>query len=374
MKKTDSTEAAVKEKYINAMNSSIVGLVDGARKAARSRSGMIPFLLKAAIRQKQAADRRLSWRKRGIHVPPFVIFSITKSCNLSCAGCYSAKFHTGSNELSTGRMGEIIGECDKMGVSIILLAGGEPLVRPEIIDITSRHPDIIFPLFTNGILLKGDILEKIAEQKNVIPVLSLEGGAAVTDNRRGRGVYNDVLTSMDKLKEKSVFFGISITITEENFYHATSEEFIKEYEQRGCGLFFYVEYVPVDESPDLTPLSQAKRAELIDILEERKQAISSLLISFPGDESRFGGCLSSGRGFLHINPSGGVEPCPFSPYSDIDLNLVSFRSALESPLLAKIRNAPERMKEVEGGCALWNNRKWVSSLVKESSGALSELH
>ena len=169
---------------------------------------------------------------------------------------------------------------------------------------------------------------------------------------------------MERLHRKGSFFGTSITITEENFDLVTSERFVEDLERKGCGLFFYVEYVPVSDDPEMTPLSQDKREKLIRVLEKRKKRRRSLFISFPGDESKFGGCLSSGRGFLHINPAGGIEPCPFSPFSDINLKEVSFREALGSSLLSEIRNAPEALREVEGGCALWNNREWVSSLAR----------
>lgn len=43
-----------------------------------------------------------------------------------------------------------------------------------------------------------------------------------------------------------------------------------------------------------------------------------VFLSFSGDEKYVGGCLAAGRGFFHINANGEVEPCPFSPYSDVN--------------------------------------------------------
>ena len=62
-----------------------------------------------------------------------------------------------------------------------------------------------------------------------------------------------------------------------------------------------------------------------------------MLISFPGDEVLSGGCLAAGRGFFHINARGGVEPCPFSPYSDTNLAECSLEEALDSPLFRHLR-------------------------------------
>ena len=85
---------------------------------------------------------------------------------------------------------------------------------------------------------------------------------------------------------------------------------------------------------------------------------------FPGSEIDFGGCLAAGKGFVHINPAGEVQPCPFSPYSDANLKEKPLIEALKSPLLATIRENSARMDESNGICALWNNREWVAGLVE----------
>ncbi len=68
----------------------------------------------------------------------------------------------------------------------------------------------------------------------------------------------------------------------------------------------------------------------------REQYGELILNSFPGDEKESGGCLAAARGFFHINPYGGVEPCPFSPYSDTNIREMPLRRALESPLFQKL--------------------------------------
>jgi MoaA/NifB/PqqE/SkfB family radical SAM enzyme len=80
----------------------------------------------------------------------------------------------------------------------------------------------------------------------------------------------------------------------------------------------------------------------------------------------YGGCLAAGRGFIHISADGRVEPCPFAPYSDTNLKAASLKEALKSEFLETIRNSDEHLHEEEGGCALWNKRDWVRSLIKTS--------
>ena len=85
--------------------------------------------------------------------------------------------------------------------------------------------------------------------------------------------------------------------------------------------------------------------------------------SVPWDEDDVGGCLSAGRGFVHINAEGDMEPCPFAPFSDSNVRDSSLKDALQSELFKKIRQRPELSKEEGGGCVLWKERELVESLI-----------
>jgi MoaA/NifB/PqqE/SkfB family radical SAM enzyme len=80
-----------------------------------------------------------------------------------------------------------------------------------------------------------------------------------------------------------------------------------------------------------------------------------------------GGCLSAGRGFIHINAVGDVEPCPFAPFSDTNVGDSSLKVAMQSTLLAKIRNIPKLAIENGEGCILWKERNLVKSLLANDS-------
>ena len=103
----------------------------------------------------------------------------------------------------------------QLGISFAFLAGGEPLMRPDILDITHDVPEIIFPLFTNGLLMSDEIIDKLSHQKNVIPVISIEGDQSETDGRRGQGVYTQIQKNLEKLKNAGIFYGLSFTISKQ---------------------------------------------------------------------------------------------------------------------------------------------------------------
>ena len=97
------------------------------------------------------------------------------------------------------------------------------------------------------------------------------------------------------------------------------------------------------------------------LAEIRKKYQDMAFLSFPGDEKSSGGCIAAGRGFFHINSHGGAEPCPFSPYSDVNVRDTSMREALHSNLFLKLQNSGTLMEDHKGGCVLYEKRKEVEN-------------
>lgn len=339
---------------------------DIVRVAFKSKHVIIPSL-KLFIHQRNAMRRRNKWNAKGIPVPSFMIVSITNTCNLHCKGCYAhAHQRSGGSEMQSSVLLRLVRESQQLGISILLLAGGEPFLYNELLSITALFPKILFPVFTNGLPLNQSHIEDLKKQRHVVPVISLEGFKESTDKRRGEGVYKRVSACIDLLSRNTIFFGISLTITRNNFQLLTSNTFIRSFMHKGCRLFFFIEYIPISSGTENLQLTNSQRTHIVELMELFRKKYTALFIAFPGDEEKFGGCLSSGRGFIHINARGDIEPCPMAPYSDISLRDVSLKEALQSKLLAAIRRSPERLAETSGGCALWEHRQWVQSLVEST--------
>jgi len=347
------------------MNKSIGFLTEDFIKIALSDFSSAKSIINIALKQKSTAKIRDKYEESGFHVPPFMIASITSSCNLKCKGCYDReKVHNCSCELNEKQWSEVFLQAKELGISFILLAGGEPLTKDKIIKECIKYPEIIFPMFTNGMLINEEWINFFASSRNIIPVLSIEGDREHTDKRRGEGVFEKVSLSIDLLKKRNIFYGTSITLTSDNFESVLREDFIKSYIDKGCRLFFFIEYIPFDPSTENLVISESQRAELDSRLEKLRQKYKGIFLAFPGDEKAFGGCLAAGRGFVHINAMGGIEPCPFAPYSDVNLKNMTLKEALSSPLLKEIRDLHGVLKEHKGGCALFENRERVEKLIK----------
>jgi MoaA/NifB/PqqE/SkfB family radical SAM enzyme len=317
--------------------------------------------------QRRAERRRAAQARQGVHVPPFMIISVTGRCNLSCAGCYAqAQSRQEEVDMAQPELLDLVQQGRELGTGIMLLAGGEPLTRADdLTAIAQAVPDVIFPVFTNGMLLDDQLVKRLRVQRNLVPVVSLEGYAAETDVRRGQGVAGKAREAIARMRAAGMFFGTSLTVTRLNIDTVTDERYLRSLMGLGCRLFFFVEYVPVREGTEGLVLEGAQREQLTAAAAKAQQHLPGLFIVFPGDEDAYGGCLAAGRGFVHISPAGRLEPCPFAPYSDVNVRDVSLRDALGSPLLAAIRAGHDKLSETSGGCALWTQREWVSSLLDD---------
>ena len=329
------------------------------------------FLARFAKHTRRASKIRQEYERKGQNIPIFLIASITSSCNLHCTGCYSRANNSCSddaplNQLSSEEWEDIFNQAKDLGISFIVLAGGEPMIREDVIVKASQYDEILFPIFTNGTMLNEDYLKLFDENRNLVPIFSIEGDMEVTDSRRGEGVYNQLLNSMDKMKRNNLIFGASLTFTKGNLNDLLSREYINQLRDFGCKVIFFIEYVPVNEDTmDFAPGDEERDLLLENLEDLRKEYDDMLFLSFPGDEKTSGGCLAAGRGFFHINSHGGAEPCPASPYSDMNVRDSSLLEALNSNLFKSLRDGGILLDDHEGGCVLFEHKEEVERILNE---------
>ncbi|MCR5468246.1 MAG: radical SAM protein [Lachnospiraceae bacterium] len=352
------------------MTKGVERVVSDAIKATLKNPKESAFMAKFAFASKAASKKRRKAEDNGEHIPPFLIASITSQCNLHCAGCYSRCNHATVDskpveQLKGEEWAKIFDEADDLGISFILLAGGEPMLRRDVIEAASHRSNILFPIFTNGTYMDERYFELLDNSRNLIPIMSIEGEKETTDNRRGEGVYDKLVSSMDELNKRGLIFGASVTVTTENLSEVTSDDFLKKLSDRGCKAVIFVEFVPVtDESMELAPGEKEREILKAEIDRLRKTHPEMVYISFPGDEKSSGGCVAAGRGFFHINSHGGAEPCPFSPYSDINVRDTSLKDAMNSRLFRELRDGGYLLEDHPGGCTLFERKDDVEGILR----------
>lgn len=353
------------------MTKGVESIVADAVKATFRNPREAAFMAKFALASKSASKRRKAFADKGEHIPAFLIASITSKCNLHCAGCYSRCSNATVDsapvcQLTDEQWSAIFDEADELGISFILLAGGEPMLRRGVIEAAGQKGNILFPIFTNGTYIDERYFALFDKYRNLIPIMSIEGGRETTDSRRGAGIYDKLMANMAEFKRRGLIFGASVTVTTQNYREVTSAEFLGRLAEKGCKAVIFVEYVPVTaESKQLAPTDAEREYLQGELLRLRQENSEMVYVSFPGDEKSSGGCVAAGRGFFHINSHGGAEPCPFSPYSDINVKDTSLREALRSPLFMALQDGGLLADDHEGGCVLYEKREQVEALLAQ---------
>ncbi|MFX0081912.1 MAG: radical SAM/SPASM domain-containing protein [Candidatus Hodarchaeota archaeon] len=326
-------------------------------------------MMRLARAYKKSRRIRIEELLQGTKVPSFLILSITSNCNLKCTGCYAAATGTLCNNKTNKSLDleqwiEIIKEASELGVFGFIIAGGEPFLMPNLLQISKEFKDRLFLIFTNGTILGEEDYKKLKRQKNTIIIVSIEGDQELTNSRRGYGVYEKVLSTINNLDEIGVISGISVTINRNNFKFWMKSENLDDLISKGVRLAFLLEYIPVDNDNELM-LTEEESIEFRKKVLNYRETKQIFLVHSPGDEEYMGGCVSAGRGFAHVTPSGDLTPCPVSNIATHNLTKSSLKAGLDSQLFKVIRES-EHLLETNGSpCALFSNSTEVEILAKK---------
>lgn len=274
---------------------------------------------------------------RGFYPPDAMLISPTMRCNLHCYGCYSGLYST-SEDLPFEVMDRLVSECKEMGIHLVLMTGGEPLLRKDLFDLFEKHEDTIFQIYTNATLIDEKMVDRFVELGNVVPAISLEGLKEETDRRRGEGQFDRISRVMGWLKSAGIFFAVSTTQTSENTDVLTSDAFVDFLVEKGCILVWNFHYVPIGRNPDLslmaTPEQRNQTRERLAYFRATKPI---LFVDFWNDGCLTQGCIAAGRKYFHVNARGDIEPCVFCHFASDNIKEKSLAEALNSPLFREIR-------------------------------------
>ena len=291
--------------------------------------------------------------------PSFLLISPTKACNLHCIGCY-ADSDANVQSLDWDILEKTVNQANELwGVQFIVISGGEPLVYrsqgKSILDLAEKHPNIYFMFYTNSTLMTNEVVQRMADLGNIIPMISLEGWQEKTDARRGKGIFDRAMNAMDMLYKAGVLFGTSLTATKENAEEILSDDFMD--------FLFTKKHIMMSWIFQYMPIGRAYTLNLMPTPEQRKWMWGQtwklvrekhyFLADFWNSGTVVDGCLSAGGhgsgGYLYIDWNGTVAPCVFVPYSPVNINKVFARGGdlndiYSEPFFADIRKWQIDMK------------------------------
>jgi MoaA/NifB/PqqE/SkfB family radical SAM enzyme len=335
-----------------------------------------PRHMAAFIRLARTHERLEGVRARaladGVCVPPFLILSVTSRCNLRCAGCFAAAAGiTAGQPVARPPLGvdgwhRVVEESAALGVMGFVIAGGEPFLLPGITNLFRDFSDRLFVVFTNGTALRDADLRVLKSCRNTAVMVSIEGDRDLTDGRRGCGVFERALDSLDRLRDAGVLTGLSVTIGSANIDYWSQERNLEALLARSGPLALFIDQIPSGESAAQVATTEEQRARFhASIVGYRnRKAGGAYLVHSPIDEEALGGCLSAGRGIVHVNPTGDVTACPFSVVATHNVNTATMHDALAGPLFKLIRDNGPLFETPDQPCALLANAGKLENMAK----------
>ncbi|MCP4667612.1 MAG: radical SAM protein [Deltaproteobacteria bacterium] len=318
------------------------GCVGAAQRISRQLSSKTKrrifenFVVKGML---EGYDRRYAfYEEYGFGPPPVLAISPTSRCNLDCYGCYSAG-HDETTELTYEEIDHLIEQAKAIGTNLIMLTGGEPFMRKELIfRLIEKHTDMAFQIYTNSLLLKEEDLLRLVKASNTSLAISVEGLEEETDRRRGKGAFAKIAGNMERIKKLGGLVAFSVTATSENMDEVLDDRFIQTMIDLGCLYGWYLMYIPVGTKTaiELMP-TPAQRIRLTKSVKELRRKYPILLGMFWNDGNILEGCMSPKK-YMHVNSRGDVEPCVFTHYSTHNIKEHSFVEVLDSPFFHMLRD------------------------------------
>lgn len=311
------------------------------------------------------------------YLPRLIAFEITRSCNLDCIHCRAAASKGPyKNELSTEEILRILSEIKEIAKPIIILTGGEPLLRLDIFEISKKCKEFgLKPvLATNGTLINEEIAKRIKNSGIERVSISLDGSTSFShDNfRKVPGAFEKTLKGIENLKKQEIPFQINTTIT------GTNVEELPKIHQLAIDLGAVAHHifvlVPVGRGKKIqeNSLSPGKYEEtLIWFYNQRGKSSLQLKatcaptyyrilrqkakeedkkVNFEtfGLDAMTRGCLA-GTGFCFISHKGLVQPCGYLEILCGDLRKQTFKEIwLNSEILNNLRD----FKKYKGKCGI----------------------
>ncbi len=268
-----------------------------------------------------------------------VAWETTRSCNLSCVHCRAAA-HNGpyEGELNTDESFKLLDQIAETGSPIIILTGGEPLLRPDIFEIAAHgtKKGLRMVMAPNGTLITEEIAKKMADSGIKRISISLDGADEKShDTFRGvDGAYKGAMNGIDHAKKAGIEFQINTTITKKNL--SQIPEILSTAEKLGAVAHHIFLLVPTGRGKYISDqeitateyeetlnwfYDQSDKTKLqlkatcaphyYRILRQRaKEEGKKITFETHGLDAVTRGCLG-GIGFCFISHTGTVQPCGF---------------------------------------------------------------
>ena len=301
------------------------------------------------------------------HAPRIISWNTTQNCNLKCAHCYiNANNNEDKTELNTNEGKILIDQIAELGRSILVLSGGEPLLRKDIFELASygTKKGLIMTMGTNGTLIDSDAAKRIFDAGIRKVAISIDSSTPqVHDELRGvKGAWNKAIEGVNSCIRNGVGVQFNVTTTRQN-YNDLDNIFAmaNSLGVKSVHLFFLV---PTGRGKNIIDISPKMYEDLLrkvlsnprDTLEVKPTCAPQFMRiakEMNINMSRWSrGCIA-GINYCRILPDGSVTPCPYLPVKVGNIRQVQFKDIWAK---SEVLNALRNFDNLKGKCGLCQHR------------------
>jgi MoaA/NifB/PqqE/SkfB family radical SAM enzyme len=246
-------------------------------------------------------------------MPTWMTIGVTFRCQCRCVHCYAfGRFDEGRDELTTAQVKTLLDEARSLGVLKVAFAGGEPLLREDIVELVAHGHGLglLTRLSTNGLLLTRDTVLRLKEAGLTMCGVSVDDAeAAVHDRLRGlAGLHAKAIQGMDNLAEAGILCEILTYASKRNVPGGLKKIFALGKEHGAASVFAFF--------PAAAGRWNDAFAQLLNDEEKNQvwalQDLRCVHVDVPGPRLT---CCMFEKSLLYVSAYGDVTPCPFVPYA-----------------------------------------------------------
>ena len=292
-----------------------------------------------------------------------VFLELTRACNLSCVHCKAEAGKPPPGELTKMEVFEFVGSLLSFSKPLLILTGGEPLMREDLFDIASYATEkgLKVALATNGTLIDDKAASEVKKSGIERVSVSLDGSnPKVHDKIRGvEGAFERAILGVENLKSHGVEVQINTTVTKQNLRDLSHiMELCLKLLVKALHLFLLVPVgcgLEIEEESQLSPMEYERaltwlyrRKKEVDL--ELKATCAPHYFRIAGvDAKRRLGCLA-GISVCFVSSLGYVQPCGYLPLNAGNVRERGIGEIWEDAEVFKLLRIPELLKGKCGSC------------------------
>jgi radical SAM protein with 4Fe4S-binding SPASM domain len=329
----------------------------GAALGFFRRKVAVATLAAATSADRGAGDPGTSFR------PSLVSWNLTSACNLRCAHCYLDAGHRREGELTTDECCHVIDQMAALGTEMVILTGGEPLLRKDIFSIAryASQKGILVVMGTNGVMIDAEVASALKDSGLQGVGISLDSlHAERHDSFRGvQGCWEGAVRGIDACTKQGLQVIVQTTATQWNYEEIPA--LIDFAQMKGAAAFNLYYLVCTGRGEGLADITPQQYEESLAYVVEAQAHHPGIMVRAKcaphanriahqrGSALMVSAGCPAGTSYIRITPEGQVTPCPYLPLVAGSLREAGLREIWEgSDLLLGLREP--RLEGRCGGC------------------------